>query len=513
MSSTATATAERLQRELDDVMRMRNAAVKRLILEERRLDVLAVLLGYKVYPFHAMLIEAYRAIPGPWRLVLAPRGCGKSTILTVVDCVLRPLLDPDVRICLVSSVVVQSKDMLEEVEGCFENERFVDVFGDLRGDNWAREQATVRTRRKRWKEPTFLVSGQDGPVTSKHFDVLKCDDLVTEKNSRSQTEREKTTTFLYKTAVPTLLRVRADGSAGELDVIGTLYDPEDTYHRLMEDDPAFEGNVVQVPALVNPFTGAPDVANGVSVVPEILPSDDLRALRVSMGSAHFDSQFQQSTARMKGAIFKDEMFLHFDDDPEDLVRRLELKVWAACDLAIGEREESDEYADVVVGVDDRTSDLVAYVLEVFHGRIPYTVQIARASYIFERWSPIRFGIEANAFQKSRLGSVYRELGSEIGDRCVPVVTLTDKVTRAWKLSARYEAGRVLHRKADLATDALEEQLTGFPRKKHDDMFDALDLAVALGCVLRARRKRSRKVGIFGMRGGKPAGRVRLSLSR
>jgi phage terminase large subunit-like protein len=92
------------------------------------------------------------------------------------------------------------------------------------------------------------------------------------------------------------------------------------------------------------------------------------------------------------------------------------------------------------------------------------------------------------------------------------VTLTDKVTRAWKLSARYEAGRVYHRARDLQTDALEEQLTGFPRGKHDDMFDALDLAVNLGCVVRARRRREFKVGIFGF-GPRKAARVRLSLSR
>jgi predicted phage terminase large subunit-like protein len=504
-------SAEDAQREIQHCLALRAAAQKKLVLEERRLDVLATILGYRVHPFHALLIRAKRELPGPWRMFLAPRGAGKSTILTVVDCVLLALTDPDVRILIASRVKDQAKDLLTEVQGCFERERFVELFGDLRGDKWGTGEATIRTRTRKWKEPTWLAAGADGPVTSKHFDHIKVDDLVDEKNSRTDGEREKIHVFFYKTLVPCLVHVRDDGRPGEIDVVGTRYHPDDEYGRLMSVDPKFKGNVCEVPALVDPVTGERNPL-GVSVVPEILPTDDLKALRVSMGPAHFDSQFQQTTARLRGDIFNCDVFQYFDDDPADLVEKKQLKVWAACDLAIGEHEKSDEYADAVVGVDDRNpSSLDVYLLEIFHGRVPYTVQIARAREIFERWDPIRFGIEANAFQKSRLFSVYRELGEEIGDRCVPVTTLTDKVTRAWKLSARYEAGRIWHRRNDRGTDDYEEQLVGFPRGKHDDMFDAVDLAVALGCVVRARKKRERHVGVFGI--GPRLGRTALAVSR
>lgn len=486
-----------LQRELDHVLDAKAELQRKLIVEEGRLDVLALVLGYKVLPFHLLLIKAKRLLRGPWRLYLAPRGLGKSTILTVVDSVMIPLQFPDVRILIASRVKDMAKDLLSEIQGCFENERFVDLFGDLRGDKWGTGEATVKTRVKKWKEPTWLAAGADGPVTSKHFDHIKADDLVDEKNARTEGERARIHTFMYKTLVPTLMHVRDDGSPGEIDMIGTRYHPDDLYARAEEVDPKFQGNVCEVPALLNPETGERD-PGGVSVCPEMAPTADLKAMRISMGSAHFDSQMQQNTDRMRGDIFKDEFFRYYEGDPHALVRAKDLKVWAAQDLAIAEDEQHCEYADAVIGVDDADPDsLVVYLLDRFHRRVPYVQQIARVTYLYEEWEPIRIGIEANALQKHRIDAVYAQLGAEIGQLCKPIFTHKDKVTRAWKLSARYERGGVYHRKQ--VHQDVEDQLVSFPNGRLDDMFDALDFAVTLGCVTRARRRRQKPLGVLGGR--------------
>ena len=235
---------------------------------------------------------------------------------------------------------------------------------------------------------------------------------------------------------------RTDGTPGELDLIGTRYHPDDLYARAMDQrsgDRKFKGNLCEIPALVNPETGERD-ASGVSVCPEMAPDEDLKDLRISMGSAHFDSQYQQNTDRIKGDIFKDEFFRHYDDDPHDLVERLELKVWAAQDLAVAENEQNCEYADAVIGVDDREpTALVVYLLDRFHKRIDYARQIARVGYIFDTWDPIRLGIEANALQKHRVDAAYRDVelldfvelaGIDLKGRIVPIITHKDKVTRA-----------------------------------------------------------------------------------
>lgn len=501
-----------LSAELDNIRNMKAELQRKLVLEERRLDVLARILGYEVYPFHRILIDSRRRMRGPWRLYLAPRGLGKSTILTVVDGVAQALWEPNIRILIASRVKDQSADMLSEIQGCFELDDFVDLFGDLRGDKWGTGAATLSTRTKKYKEPTYMAAGADGPVTSKHFDLIKADDLVDEKNARTDGERRRIHVFFYKTLVPTLLLRRPDGTPGEIDLIGTRYHPGDLYALAGGDgrpgsgDPKFEGNVCEVPALVDPETGQGS-PEGVSICPEMAPTEDLKSMRLSMGSAHFDSQMQQNTARMKGDIFKDDFWRHYDEDPHDLAERLELKVWAAQDLAVAEDEQQCEYADAVVGIDDRDpTALGIYLLDRFHKRIPYSQQILRIGYVFKEWDPIRLGIEANALQKHRVNAAYRdvellewlrELGIDIGGRVVPIITHKDKVTRAWKLAARYEAGRVFHRRGVHAD--VEDHLAAFPNGSLDDMFDAIDLAVTLGCVMRAKKRRKRKLGVFGVR--------------
>jgi predicted phage terminase large subunit-like protein len=496
MNPLSTQAAE-LQAELDRILDSKAELQRRLVAEDGRLDVLARILGYEVLPFHMLLIRAKALMRGPWKLYLAPRGFGKSTILTVVDCVRIGIQEPNARVLIGSRVKDQASDLLSEIQGCFENERFVDLFGDLRGDKWGTGAATLKSRTKKFKEPTFMAAGADGPVTSKHFDYIKADDLVDEKNARTEGERDRIHTFFYKTLVPTLLLRRPDGTPGEIDLIGTRYHPDDIYARVGENDPKFRGNVCEVPALVDPETGELD-PTGVSVCPEMAPTEDLKSMRISMGSAHFDSQMQQNTERMKGDIFKDEFFRHYEGDPKKLVKALELKVWAAQDLAVAENEQQCEYADAVIGVDDRDPDsLVVYLLDRFHARIPYARQMARFEYLVDEWDPIRVGVEANALQKHRIDAVYRELGAELGQKCKAIITHKDKVTRAWKLAARYEAGRIYHLKT--VHQDVEDQLAAFPNGKLDDMFDALDLAVTLGCVTRARRRRKKKMGVFGAR--------------
>lgn len=505
--------AAALQTELDRILNMKAELQRRLVVEERRLDVLARILGYDVLPFHMLLIRAKRMMKGPWRLYLAPRGFGKSTILTVIDSVAIPLWEPNARILIGSRVKDQSADMLSEIQGCFENERFVDLFGDLRGDKWGTGAAIIKTRTKKFKEPTYLAAGADGPVTSKHFTHVKADDLVDEKNSRTEGERDRIHTFFFKTLVPTLILRLPDGTQGELDLIGTRYNPDDLYARAGGDmrvpksgNPKFHGNVCEIPALAHAETGERD-PEGESVCPEMAPTPDLKEMRISMGSAHFDSQMQQNTDRMKGDIFKDEFWRHYDEDPHALVKRLELKVWAAQDFAIAETEQQCEYADAVIGVDDRdAAKQDVYLLDRYHARIAYPQQVMRVAYIFSEWDPIRLGAEANAMQKHRIDAAYRDvellealrdLGIDIGGRITPIITTKDKVTRGWKLAARYEAGRIFHRKG-VHLD-VEDHLAAFPNGTLMDMFDALDLAVTLGCVTRAKRRRKKRMGVFGVR--------------
>jgi predicted phage terminase large subunit-like protein len=58
----------------------------------------------------------------------------------------------------------------------------------------------------------------------------------------------------------------------------------------------------------------------------------------------------------------------------------------------------------------------------------------------------------------------------------PVSLHKDKVTRAWRLSALFENGKVFLKRDQ---EALRDELLEFPHAEHDDLFDALEMAASV----------------------------------
>ena len=107
-----------------------------------------------------------------------------------------------------------------------------------------------------------------------------------------------------------------------------------------------------------------------------------------------------------------------------------------------------------------------------------------------RFGPAFVGIEANAYQ-AVLAQQIRENYPHIPIK--PIKTSKDKVTRAIKLGARFEAEQVFFRQNQ---DYLMNHLLLFPKGTHDDLFDALDLAVSTGFKRTKRRRRSDNIGLL-----------------
>ena len=85
-------------------------------------------LGYTVKPFHASLID-FQGAAGNRCLQLAPRGFGKSTLLTVARAVFEIIQDPNIRILIASKTEGFAETILREVKHHFEvNDRLRELF-------------------------------------------------------------------------------------------------------------------------------------------------------------------------------------------------------------------------------------------------------------------------------------------------------------------------------------------------------------------------------------------------
>lgn len=404
---------------------------------------LARLLGIRLDRVHRRMLAGHRA---PRHLLLAPRGFGKTTIRTILKTLHSVICDPDVRVSLVSRTEAQAEGFLRQIAAYLRHhEDFRAVFDLEPASPWTRTAVSLAARTRAAKEPTVTALGIGGPVISKHYDLILCDDIVDEASAMSPHLREVTRRWFFTTLLPCL------EPHGTLHVLGTRYHPDDLYGHLLGG--MFQPHHVILPAL--------DAA-GNSAWPERFSAAHLRRLRRESGPIIFDAQYQNSVTRMSGRIFRAETFRFGAPPPE-----VPLRIFQGVDLAVARHDRADWFAVVTAGL---APDGVVYVLGAHRARCSFHDQTTTIANLAARWQPERVGIETNAYQSVQLQQVW-------ASTTVPAVgvhTVRDKIARAWRLSARFERGEVVF---SPSAGWLADELRAMPDGAHDDGFDALDLAL------------------------------------
>jgi phage terminase large subunit-like protein len=452
-----------------------NEWLRRQVIDFNRVDILAdEVLGYKLQPFHRLMLHF--SMRHPISLQLAFRGAGKTTSVEIVRILHAILKDRDVRILIVSKTQGFATDILREIKQHLEeNERFREIFGDLVGeDKWDQSEIIVTGRTKPMKESTITCVGIGGQLIGKHFDQVYGDDLVDEDNSRTEIGRKSTQTWYYKVMHPTM------EPHCELHLFGTRYHFRDLYGHLQENE--LKEHTQIVPALDS---------KGRSPWPEKYPASFFRTKLDHLGLVIFNSQFQCDTEAMRGEIF-DIDWMGAPCSLSDVPAKA--KWFAGIDLAIKTEEHHDQFA--MVGIATQGPDI--WVTAMFAGHLNFGAQTAK---IKEWWDNgmggavdkrriVCFGIETNAYQDAQ----YQRLKTDRPDMVMkPIITMKDKVTRAHRLAARFQEGRVHICKS--VYNALVDHLLQFPGGRYKDIFDALDLAISTA-FKRQRKRRSEELGLM-----------------
>jgi predicted phage terminase large subunit-like protein len=162
------------------------------------------------------------------RLLLYPRGTLKSTI-DRYDAVQWILCFPDIRILILTGEAKLAKDFVRRIKNLFRvreghESLFQKLFPEyLIGENdQESDEKFYCPCREADHEPTVWANSIGANLSGWHCDVMKCDDVLTDENSRTQDGRET-------------LQIKFD-TVGELlepwgyrDIIGTRYAPDDLY--------------------------------------------------------------------------------------------------------------------------------------------------------------------------------------------------------------------------------------------------------------------------------------------
>jgi len=198
------------------------------------------------------------------------------------------------------------------------------------------------------------------------------------------------------------------------------------------------------------------------------PVEALEKIKSWVWSINFECQYQQNPTSDATREFHPELFQYYDTIPTWG------RVFTTCDPAFAKKETSDYSAITTVKfLWDKL-----YILEQTVWRYDPGELEDQLIYHIKKWSPQQCGIEAFQAQTTIGYSLRTRLWRENLRRCevVDVRQPWDKLAKIRWLIPLYRNGQIFHCKG---LDHLEDQLLKFPRAKHDDAPDSLQMCLYL----------------------------------
>ena len=394
------------------------------------------------------------------------REAGKSSIITYGLTILDILNNPELTVGIFSCTRPIAKAFLRQIKTEFEsNGQLLTLFPEIFYKNpkkespkWSETDGIIVKRKTNPKESTVEAWGLvDGSPTSKHFQLIVYDDVVT-RESVSSSE------MIGKTNNAWELSRNLTTKDGLSRYIGTRYHYNDTYSLIMERQAA-------KPRIYTATT------NGKMDGPPTLWTKEVLATKVrEMGTFVAAAQlFQQPN--MKSVVG---------------FHRQDLRFWGATNLsglnkyilvdpASKKTKRSDYSVLIVVGYG---SDENYYVIDIIRDKLSLSEKGATLMRLHRSYKPLvvayeQYGMQADiAYLEERMSQEnYRFSITPVGGR-------VSKEDRIMTLLPVLEAHRLylpdtcyhtnyLGEKRDLVRDFISNELEAWPFCKHDDMLDAL----------------------------------------
>ena len=227
--------------------------------------------GQGTPPVHRRIIAWLAAEEPPWRrLLMAFRGCGKSTLVALF-CAWTLYRRPESRILVLAADQPLAVRMVAHVRRILERHPLCRALLPEEPEAWAADRFSVR-RAGALRDPSMLAQGLGGNITGARADLIVCDDVEVAGNCDTPAKRLELRERLAETEF-----VLAPG--GAILYVGTPHTEESLYRP---GEPALEGYArLEIPILD---------AEGRSAWPERFPEEAVAALRRRVGPLHFARQ-------------------------------------------------------------------------------------------------------------------------------------------------------------------------------------------------------------------------------
>jgi predicted phage terminase large subunit-like protein len=405
-------------------------------------------------------------------LDLWARGHYKSTIITFAKTIQDilashgsdPIYDKELTFGIFSFKRPIATQFLSQIKRELEsNELLKSIFPDILFENPKREskkwsdEGIIVKRKSNPKEATIEAWGVvEGQPTSKHFDVLIYDDVVTIENVRSKE-------MITKTNHAWELSLNLGAKNAWFRYIGTRYHYDDTYSLIMRR------------GVAKPRIHPAEDKEGN---PVFLTRDELDSKKSKMGLYVYNCQMIQNPVQAENQVFdinwlSSQYFTYTHHD--------NMNVYIVVDNASSKKENADYTVMWVIGL---AQDNNYYVLDCIRDRLSLTERADSLFRLHRKWKPLhvgyeRYGVQADIeYLQERMNAFnYHFHVVELGGRL-------SKEDRIKKLVPYFQQKRIYlpdslfyttieGKLVDLISIFIEEEYKRFPFSSHDDMLDSL----------------------------------------
>lgn len=216
-------------------------------------------------------------------------------------------------------------------------------------------------------------------------------------------------------------------------------------------------------------------STGEALHPSRYPIGRLRNMKRSMQPRHWSALYQQNPVPDEGIYFTKDM-IRFTASLPPIT---DMYLFAAWDLAVGEKQQNDFSVGVVLGLDYQG---LIHVVDMT--RIKANIHVVAAAVIaqYKKFPTIlEIGIEKGQLELSLMPQLNKLLKKE---KLYPTFNhelrpISDKWVRARPLQGRMQMGTVMFPHNQPWTDSAIAELLRFPGGIHDDIVDALAWGVRM----------------------------------
>jgi predicted phage terminase large subunit-like protein len=446
-------------------------------------------------PFHHELYKALQNRGKRRVLAAAPRGTAKSTVFSLIfpmHQIAFKKSNEEVFIVIISESQTQSINFLSRIKYHLTHTKgFSDVFGDL-GPNtasrWTNTDIILANNARivavgTGQRVRGFITGDTRPT------AIIIDDFESELNAATSEARAKNRKWITEAVIPSL----ADG--GRILMVGTVIS-EDCFLYWAKDSPTW---TVLWTAITND--------DGSPVWPERFPADRIKEIRQEYESVGnitgFYQEYMNIAQAPDDAPFKDKWLKlhHYDferiEGQNCLVREIgeEKKVipvdlYTGVDPASSLNPRADFFVIATIGKDN---DDNVYIVDLFRAHLNPSEQPDKIIEIFKKFRPRKMKIETVAYQEALRQSVRKRMLEE--NLYIPGLEKgykprTRKSERLISMVPVFAKGRFFFRPQD---DIAQAEFLSYPRGKHDDIMDAIWMALdnAKPCRLKSVGKQEK----------------------